>query len=282
MSEMKLQSSDDEREYIDTNRCITTDSLEMRSILLALPLAPSHHPGDVVQPRRPSPEEEIIVAMQEKVQSDGDSGSEYEDESKSSSAQRSRKRSRGPDKKKQLFSQIGLILDQMQCMERQGKTIEECNALMQRIDWSDKKINEFKTGLTAMMQVSNKSATATESQMMKYLTGLQNGHPDSILSDQCREMAYPALQKATTTIEDQIFEAELEVKRLKNALKIHKFFLEVHQEQTLGRCEWMAWLFRGLVQLESDRFVQAASKTSARKMFGSRRGGGSSSRSNEV
>ena len=69
MSEMKLQGSDDERDYIDTNRCITTDSLEMRSMLLALPFTPSHNPGVAVLPRRPSPEEEIRVAMQEKVQS---------------------------------------------------------------------------------------------------------------------------------------------------------------------------------------------------------------------
>ena len=278
MSEMKLQSSDDEREYIDTNRCITTDSLEMRAMLLALPFTPSHNPGVA---RRPSPEEEIRVAMQEKVQSDDDDGSDYDEEAVETKSKK-RARRRGPDKKKVLFSQIGLILDQMQSMQRQGNTIEECTAMMQRIEWTDKKIYEFKTGLTSMMQVSNKSATATESQMMKYLTGLQNDHPDSIMSDECREMTYPVLQKATTSIEDQIFEAELEVKRLKNALKIHKFFLEVHREQTYDRCEWMAWLFRGLVQLESDRFVQVAQKTSVRKEFGSRRGGGGSGRSNEV
>ena len=276
---MKLQPSDDETEYIDSSRCITSESLEMRSMLLALPAIPTHSPGVAVRPQRLAPEEEIRIALEEKVQSDDDDGSDYEEEEEGAQKKAKKKRRRGPDKKKVMFSQVNLILDHLQCMQRNGRSEGDFISFLSSMPWTDKKINEFKTALTGLMEISNKSASATESAMMRYLTGLQNDHPDAVLANECREMTFQSLQKATTTMEDRIFEAEMEVKRLKNALKVHKFFLEVHQEQTHDRCNVMGWVFNQLIQIESRRFSEAASKTSARKEFGRRGGGGGSSSS---
>jgi hypothetical protein len=240
-----------------------------RSQGIPLPSVPTHIPTGIPRPAQLSREEETRITIDEKIQSDDedDNDGDYEEESK-------KKRKRGRDKKKEVASQVSLLVDQLQLMQRQGRSETDCFTFLSSINWTDKKLFDFKLALTGLMQVSNKSASATETAMMKYLTGLQNDHPDSLMADQCREMAYPSLQKATLEIEEQIFEAERELKKLKNSLKIHKFFLEVHQEQTHDRCSLMAWLFQKMAELESRRFLEVASKTSARKEFGRRSGGG--------
>ena len=275
----KMQSDDeDETQYVDSSRCIV-NSLEMRAVGLALPDVPTHTP--VIQPRRLTPEEEYRAAMEEKLQSDDDGDSDEEEEEEEKNEKKSKKRRRGPDVKKTTQAQVNQILDTIQNMHTTGRAEEDYISFIDSLPWTDKKIFEFKQGLMSLMAISNKSATATEATMIKYISGLQNNHPDAVLSEQCREMPYTQLQKATVQVEDEIFAVELELKRLKNNLKIHKFFLEVHAEKTQGRCDWMNWFFNRLTSLEHQRFLEVASKTSARKEFGKRTGGGKY-RSNEV
>jgi hypothetical protein len=283
--EMHMSDDEDESQYVDQNRVINT--LEMRALLISLPDAPTHPPSSVAsvssRPARLSAEEECRIALSDKIQSDDDDDdNDYEEEEQKSK----KKRKRGADKKKTSVKEVNLILDTLQIMQRQGKTQSEMKGFLSSVDWTDKKIFECKTALASLIQISNKSASATETVMIKYLTGLQNDHPDAVLGNQCRDMTYPSLQKATTQIEDDIHYAEMDILRLKNELKIHKFFLEVHHEQTHDRCALMELFFSRLTQIESRRFLEASSKTSARKQIG-RRGGpgggsGGSSRSNEV
>ena len=285
---MNMSDDEDESQYVDRDRVV--DSLEMRSLLISLPDVPTHLPSSVPvasvssRPARLSPEEECRIALTDKVQSDNDDDddNDYEEEEE----KKKKKRKRGADKKKTSVKEVNLILDTLQIMQRQGKSQSEMKGFLSSVNWTDKKIFECKTALASLIQISNKSASATETVMIKYLTGLQNDHPDAVLGNQCRDMTYPSLQKATTQIEDDIHYAEMDILRLKNELKIHKFFLEVHHEQTHDRCALMELFFSRLTQIESRRFLEASSKTSARKQIG-RRGGpgggsGGSSRSNEV
>jgi hypothetical protein len=281
---MERDFSDNEEEFVDTNRVIKPEPLNMSSVAMALPDVPTHQAG--TKAVRPTPEDncraKLAVVEDTKIQSDDDDDDEndgdYQPQEENSEK---KKRKRGPNKTKSILPQVNHILDALQNMQRLDRTEAECKAFISSLVWTDKKINEFKLGLTNLMQISNKSATATESAMMRYLTSLENEHPEAIIAEQCRDMSYPSLKKATTSVEEQIYEAEQEVKRLKNSLKIHKFFLEIHQEQTHDRCSLMAWFFRGIAEIESTRFLEAASKTSARKEFG-RRGGGRGGRSNEI
>lgn len=279
---MERDFSDNEEEYVDTSRAIKPEPLEMSAMMLALPYTPSHEPGTKFV--RPTAEEETRVALiAEDMRTQNDDGDDENDGDYQPQEENSekKKRKRGANKTKSILPRVNIILDGLQKMQREEKTEAECKAFISSLVWTDKTINEFKLGLTHLMQISNKSATATESTMMRYLTSLENAHPDAVMADECRDMSYPSLKKATTSLEDQIYQAEMEVKRLKDALKIHKFFLEIHQEQTHDRCSLMAWFFRGIAEIESARFLEAASKTSARKEFG-RRGGGRGGRSNEI
>lgn len=273
--------SDNEDEYIDSSRAITRNPMDMSSMGMALPDVPRHQAG--TKAVRPSHEEECKIAIAEedlKTQYDDDDNNDEDYQPQGEGSEK--KRRRGPSKTKSVLPQVNHILDALQNMQREERTEAECKSFISSLVWTDKKINDYKVGLTSLMQISNKSATATESTMMRYLTSLENEHPDAVMADQCRDMTFPSLKKSTTLIEDQIYEAEMEVKRLKNTLKIHKFFLEIHQEQTHDRCTLMAWFFQRIAEIESTRFLEVASKTSARKEFGRRGGGGRSSRSNEI
>lgn len=80
-------------------------------------------------------------------------------------------------------------------------------------------------------------------------------------------MFYQSLQKATASTEDAILHAELEVARLKQNLKIHRFFLECHAEKTTDRQNIMQYCHGKLSAMESKLFAEAMAKTSARNMF---------------
>ena len=282
---------DNEMDYVDEDRCIRptdSDTLNMRAIAASLPNVPTHDPSvsrAKQKPVRLTPEEDFKVAMIEPVYAnddDGDDDDEDEDfqpeeeegQKKSKKRKKDSTSNRGPYKKNAVLAQVNLLLDALQNMHQEDRTDDQCLDFLRSQDWSDKKIADYKMGLMSLMQVSNKSATATETTMMRYLSGLQNDHPDAVLADQCREMPYKALQKATSKVQDEIFDAEMYIKNLKNDLKIHKFFLEVHAGKTQDRCDWMNWCFQKISDIELRRFFEASSKTSARKEFGAKRGGG--------
>lgn len=255
-----MYESDDES-LIDNTRCImpNSESLEMRSMLLALPPIPKHTP---------------FVAKAAKATKEDDDGDDDNDEDYEESDAPKKKRKQRPAGGRQQLKTMDLqaneLVDILLTMHHRGATPEEAYGYIASMHLDEKKISGLKTSMFRLMQLSNKSSSATEIKMMQYLTSLTNDHPDKQLEEALRAMSYQALKKSTTETEDAIFQAELEVKRLKDNLKIHKFFLEVHPEKVEDRAFIIQFIHNQLTQIEQQRFQDALAKTSARKLFASR------------
>jgi hypothetical protein len=256
---------DSEDELIDTTRCIVPDNsistLEMRSVALSLPSVPTHVPV-------------IRREIKEEAVASGDDDDDDEDYQEEKAPKKRKKRSTtgggGKQRQKMMDLQANELIDVLQSMHQRGSTIEEADQHLSSLQLDEAKITGLKTSLFKFMQLSNKSSSATEMKMMKHLSSLQNDHPDRQLEDTIRQMSYASLVKATNDTEDAIVQAELELKRLKDHLKIHRFFLEVHPEKTQDRELIIQFVHEKLTAIEQKRFQEALAKTSARKMFARR------------
>lgn len=264
---MMMYDSEDEH-LIDTSRCILKEedvqSLETRFAVLTLPPTPTFVPVSVQ-----------AVANATKEDDDGDDDDDDDDYTESDAPKKKRKQRSTPaaggrQQLKAMDLQANELVEAIQSMHQRGGTEEDAYSYVTSLQLDEKKIAALKTSMFRLMQLSNKTSSATEMKMMKYLSSLTNEHPDKQLEESIRAMSYQALTKATTETEDAIVMAELEVKRLKDNLKIHRFFLEVHPEKVEDRAHIIQFVHQQLTKIEQQRFQDALAKTSARKMFARR------------
>lgn len=259
---MMMDESEDER-FVDTSRCIVKEenvqSLETRFAVLSLPPTPTFVP---------------VSVHTTKEDDDGDDDDDDDDYVESDAPKKKRKQQSNPAGGRQYLKAMDLqaneLVDVIQSMHQRGSTEEDAYSYVRSLQLDDKKIAALKTSMFRLMQLSNKTSSATEMKMMKYLSSLTNDDPDKQLENSIRAMSYQSLTKATTATEDAIVQAELEVKRLKNNLKIHRFFLEVHPEKVEDRSFVIQFIHSQLTQIEQQRFQDASAKTSARKFFARR------------
>ena len=263
-----MYDSEDEN-LIDTSRCIVKEedvqSLENRFAVLTLPPTPTFVPVSVQ-----------AVANATKEDDDGDDDDDDDDYVESDAPKKKRKQRSTPAGQggrqylKAMDLQANELVEAIQAMHQRGATEEDAHSYVTSLQLDEKKIAALKTSMFRLMQLSNKTSSATEIKMMKYLSSLSNDDPDKQLENSIRAMSYQSLTKATTATEDAIVQAEMEVKRLKDNLKIHRFFLEVHPEKVEDRSFVIQFIHSQLTQIEQQRFQDALAKTSARKFFARR------------
>lgn len=264
MSKKMIYTDSDDEDLIDTSRCIVdVPSLESRLAVLSLPPTPSHSLYAL--------HTHIEKSTKEDDDGDDDDDEDYEESDAPKKKRKQRSASAGGRQQtKAMDLQANELIDVIQSMHQRGATEEDAYSYVTSLQLDEKKIAALKTSMFRLMQLSNKTSSATEIKMMKYLSSLTNEHHDKRLENSIREMSYQSLTKATTATEDAIVQAELELKLLKDNLKIHRFFLEVHPEKVEDRSFVIQFIHEKLTQLEQQRFQAALAKTSSRKMFARR------------
>ena len=82
--------------------------------------------------------------------------------------------------------------------------------------------------------------------MVTYLSGLENDLPDKVLEQQlCTHgTTIETLIKLKIEKEDRVRLMELEIKVMKEQLKIHAFAIDTHEDKTMNRDEIVSAIFR--------------------------------------
>lgn len=243
----------------------------------SLPSVPTHVPIHVpkIYLKKPTIEEELAEAM---LASDDGSGNDDDDEYSSDveiSGGKNKKRKQNPSGKsyqKVADKKAEQLIETLISMNLRGSNTEQMIEFLRSLNYPDKTLSEIKSSLRKKMSTSIKGLTAKQTSMLKYLSALENDHPDKVLELQLRDpsMTFASLSKMTTEKEDRIARLELELAVEKDELKLHKFFLENHADKTTTRDACMTFLQKTFNKIENERMRAITESVAAKRsaMFG--------------